>query len=223
MITLAVLLIAGFAPGTSQATITFTQNPVMTQTNLGDFLQVSPNSVDATGLNNFQNVPLANITTFADNVIPFTTPAPVGIQSPQGGGQAFLFASDPTIPFGGITVVPINPPLQGFSILEFNPQFTSGANVTFTLVATSNEGQTFTSQPFTANTQGNANNRTAAVASNGEFITKLQVEVVPPSADFLRQFRIDGVVVPEPSTTACACTVALFGLGLAWRRRSHMA
>ena len=226
-------------PGITRAGVMFVTNPVQTSTNLGDFTRVydgsnNPvmNQVYALNLNNNgslgQNQPIAKITTFGDTA--GTQPVNVYIQSPQGGGQSDLYS---TSPIGSGTVTAVNPPLLGFSTIQFNPYFDFlGKKVTasFWFTVTTNLGvYSNASTPWTVDSNGQfrvASVVTGSTASDPEYITKLQFFVNPPSADTLKQFRVDAVLdppsvsaAPEPPVFACACTVTLFVLGVAWRYR----
>jgi hypothetical protein len=223
--TVAALLGLTLSPGWCRADITFTMNPIFTSTNAGDFTKVNATTADALNLNQNQffgqNTPILQIVTDQN----------LAIQSPQGGGQSFIVAADPTKPFGDVVITPINPPLVGFTSLELNPYADPGSSTPghFYLVATDNLGNMFTSQQFTFDSSGN--NRFAAVASNGEYITRLEMVVTPPSADILKQFRLDYVAgsstqaVPAPPTLALALSglVAVGFVGVRRLRRPQAA
>src|SRR5207248_1096290 len=106
--------------------------------------------------------------------------------------------------------------------LEFNPFSAAGTTGTMYLVATDQFGTTFTSDNFEFDSNGQ--NRVAAVASGGEIITDVKAYFAPPSADVLKQFRIDYVLappasaVPEPSTMSLALS-GLVGAGFVGLRR----
>jgi len=218
----AALLGLGLLPGTSRANVTFTMDPVQTTTNAGDFKQVNDTTINALNLNQNQqlgqNTPILQIVTDTASMI----------QSPGGGGQSFIKAVD--APFGNVVITPINPPLAGFTTLELNP-FTEpgpGPNEgTFYLLATDNEGTVFDSRVVTGGLftfDENGQNRFAAVAVDGQFITRLEMVIEPPNADILKQFRLNYVLapttqaVPEPSTMALALS-GLVGFGFAGLRR----
>jgi hypothetical protein len=218
------LLCFGLAPSISRADITFTMNPVTTNTNAGDFAQVNATTIDALNLNQNQalgqNTPILQIVTDQAATI-------------QGNGQSFIVAADSTKPFGDVVMTPINPPISGFTTLELNPYSNAGVNGSFYLLATDNNGTVFDSRgPDLSNPQyftfdSNGQNRFAAVASNGETITKLEMVVSPPSADILKQFRLDYVLAgtnpaPEPSTIALTLS-GLGTMGLMHLRRRRQA
>lgn len=206
----------GLLPGTSRADISFTMNPVSTDTQTGAFNQVDATTFQALNLNQNpvlgQDTPILQIVTDTAGTV-------------QGSGQSMIVAVAPP-GFGDVVITPINPPLVGFTTLEVNPFTAPGtaAPGNFTLIATDGKGATFTSPTFSFDANGQ--NRFAAVASNGEIITRLEMVVQPASADILKQFRLNFVLaggipnpVPEPSTVA----LALSGLGtiglMALRRR----
>jgi len=203
-------------PSVSQAAITFTQSPVSTTVNVGDYNYTSdPKVVQGLNLNANnglgQNTPI--LTVAADQNLTING---------QGGGQAYLSS---TQAIGSIVVTPITPPLSGFSVIEFNPLDTQKPNtnqeVTMTLTAFYNNNQSSTSGSFTFSVNGE--NRVAAVATGGDVISKLMVTFNPAAPDALKQFRIDGALAtpppptnpaPEPSTVVLALT-GFAGLGLA--------
>lgn len=206
------------APGTSRADISFTMNPVQTTTNAGDFQQVNATTADALNLN--QNQALGQNTP----ILQIVTDTALQIQSPGGGGQSFIQAV--STPFGVVTMTPINPPLVGFTILEVNPFSAPGTTGAFTLTATDQLGFTFTSGTFTFDSNGQ--NRFAAVAAPGEIITQLVMNVTPPQADVLKQFRLDFVLateVPEldPGSTASALSLVSGSLLMLTDRRRKRA
>jgi hypothetical protein len=210
----------GLLPSISRASITFTMNSVQTTTNAGDFQQVDATTINALNLNQNQalgqNTPILKIVTDQAATI-------------QGGGQASIVAADPTKPFGDVVITPINPPIKGFTTLELNPFTAPGSGTTgqFYLLATDDNGTVFDSRGGNPNNlftfDQNGQNRFAAVASNGETITKLEMIVTPPNADILKQFRLnyvlgDPVAAPEPSTFALALS-GLTAIGVAAIRR----
>jgi len=217
-------------PSTSRATISFTTSPVHTTTNLGDFDQVDANTVLAKDLNNNQippDQPVLRIETYDSKG---GTDVAIEIQSPGGGGQAFLQAV--SAPIGYVDLTPVNPPFQGFSVLEFNPFVAQGEpDGSLYLIATDQFGNTFTSATFTFDDSGE--NRIAAEAADGQVIVRLEAFVEPPSADVLKQFRVDAVFAPppppppppppeapEPSTIAMGLSgIAMLGVAALRRHR----
>lgn len=216
----------GLIPSASRADIAFTQNSVQTTTNAGDFQQDNNFTINALNLNQNQNLgqntPILQIVTDTRSTI----------QSPQGGGQSFIVAYDSTQPFGDVVITPINPPIAGFTTLELNPYTAPGSGITgsFYLLATDNNNVVWDSRGgdptnlFTFDQNGQ--NRFAAVATNGQSITKLEMIVSPPNADILKQFRLNYVLatpVPEPSTVAMLLSglipLGLVGLSRLRRRR----
>jgi hypothetical protein len=217
----AALLGLGLLPATSRAGIIFTTNSVTTTTNAGDFQQVDANTINALNLNQNQELgqdtPILKIVTDTKSTI-------------QGGGAAMIVAYDASNPFGNVVITPIDPPLKGFTILELNP-FTDPGNTQssgqFYLLATSKDGTVYNSLVTTGamfTFDSNGENRFAAVATAGDYITRLEMVVTPPSADILKQFRLNYVlddttaVTPVPPTLALALS-GFAGLGLASLRR----
>ncbi len=218
---LAPLIISmGLMPASSWGGVIFTTSSVSTDINAGDFEQVDANTVNALNVNNndpniAQNTPILQI----------MTDQAVSIQSPQGGGQAFLYATDPTKLFSQITMTPINPPLQGFTTLELNAFSGLSTNSSFYLDAYLDDLGLITSSSFVFDKNGE--NRVAAVTTGNSIITKLVMRFTPASADNLKQFRLNYVLsqtpdadtdVPEPGILSLL-GLGLLGLGAKARRK----
>jgi hypothetical protein len=229
-------------------------SPVSTSVNIGDFQRAfdsgnNPilNSLIGLNLNNNntfgQNTPLITITTFntftgttgagaTGSDLAGVTASNIQPQAPNGGGQSIIVLSTGANPLGFLDVTPINPPLLGFSVIEFNPMssndITTQPPITIQLFAEDQFGTWFGSQVFTYDLNGQ--NRLAAVASNGEYIVDFRAVVIPPANDTLRQFRIDGVlanggggggtIVPEPASFVLLGVGGIGILGARLRRRA---
>jgi hypothetical protein len=217
--TLVPVALCGFLllPGTGRANITFqltSPGSVSTTTNVGAYAYdpTDPTDKSVFGENLNQNQVLGQNT----NILKVVADQALTING-NGGGQAYLSAT--SAPIGMIDVTPVNPPLVGFTTLEFNPMSSSGLGHMY-LVATDQFGTTFTSQTFEYDSTGQ--NRVAALASGNEYITDVKAYFAPPAAD-LKQFRLNYELgnpsaVPEPSTMALALS-GLVGAGLAGLRR----
>jgi len=222
------LMCIGLMPGLGRADIIFTQSSVETTTNIGSFV-IGPDG-SAIGQELGGN---------GSGLLRVTTNSALDI---QGQGQAFLIAADPSKPFTTVTITPADGG-DGFSIVEFNPQFGNpknqggGSAGTFMLTAAYYQNGLLLSSGPLAFDLTKGENRVAAVATDGEVITKLTFETLgETSVGTLRQFRVSiaegasggptfgegdsggPVPNPEPSTIVMALT-GLIPIGLAGLRR----
>lgn len=198
-------LALGLTPGSSQATIMFTTDPVTTTINVISFDETGDRT--AVGEANANGDDILNVETDTNLVAP-------------ASGQARIAPADDSALFTTVILTPITG--MGFSVIELNPQiFTpQGAEGTFTLTALDQFGNSFTSGVFDLS---NGENRVAAVATDDQLITQLTLTASGAIVGDVRQIRLTSqeiptTPVPEPSTVAMAIT-GLFPLGLVGLRR----
>jgi hypothetical protein len=212
------------APTSGWAGVVFSLSPQTTTVNVGRFDKTAAKTATGVALNDHSppdNTPLLQVKTDVDLQV-------------GGLGAATIEPLNSTEAFGLIEVTPINPPIAGFLVIEFNPQgdnTSNGDNTMMTLEAFLNGSGTSTAPDNGISTFafGNGENRVAAkiTGDTGDIITKLVIKIDPANSNLLKQVRFSyslrPTAVPEPSTLAMGGLAVLAGLGAGWRHRRKKA